>query len=164
MAAGMLICAAPAWSDGTAAPAFAPLAHSALVTVEGASGDRTLLLRVRRTSDSQPLAGAELTVTVDGTSAVATARTDGTWAVPIPALAPGSPGRLAIVVTHDGVREVLDAQLPAAEGAGSGSGTRPASGGMLGRLSAFLHKQMSWWVLNILIVLVGVVAFSRRKP
>jgi len=25
-----------------------------------------------------------------------------------------------------------------------------------------VHKQMAWWVLNVVIVLIGVIAISRR--
>jgi hypothetical protein len=28
--------------------------------------------------------------------------------------------------------------------------------------SALAHKQMAWWVLNVVIVLIGVIAISRR--
>ena len=74
MTAGAFICAAPAWADSLAGAAFAPLAHSALVTVEAAVAGDTLVLRVRRTADQQPLPGAELGVTVDGRSIPLTAK------------------------------------------------------------------------------------------
>jgi hypothetical protein len=35
----------------------------------------------------------------------------------------------------------------------------PQSGNGAG---ALIHKQMAWWILNIVIVLIGVVAVSRR--
>ncbi|MGO9803778.1 MAG: hypothetical protein ACLPTM_08780 [Steroidobacteraceae bacterium] len=157
IAAGALGCAAPASSDTTAGPVFAPLARSALVAVDGAAAAHTLLLRVRRASDQQPLTGAELSVTLDGASLAATLRPDGTWSVPL-ALPAKAPGKLEIVVTHDGVREVLDGQLA---GVAPG-GAAPVSGARAGWLSALVHKQMSWWVLNIVVVLIGVIAISRR--
>lgn len=165
--AGLLACVAsaaaqtPAAAPSTAAPVFAPIAHSALVAAEGAQSERTLLLRVRRVSDQQPLAGAALSVTLDGALASATQRPDGTWAVPLPEK-PATPGKLEIVVAHDGVREVLDGQLPGAGGAAAAAAAAPPPAGLSGKLSALIHKQGSWWVLNILIVLIGVIAVSRR--
>jgi len=152
-AASSLACAAPALADSPAA--FAPLAHSALVTVEGVVASDTLLLRVRRTADQQPLPGAELTVAVGGRSIPVTARTEGSWALPLKDL-PKPPGKLAITVAHDGVREVLDGQLP-------GGGATAPPGSQSGSVaSTLIHKQMAWWILNVVIVLVGVIAVSRR--
>ena len=153
-AAGALASTAPALAD-TGAGAFAPVAHSALVAVDGAVAGDTLLLRVRRRADQQPLTGAQLAVTVDGRSIPVTPRPEGTWGVPVRDLAARVPGKLSIVVAHDGVREVLDGQLPGgaaaapAGGSGSGAGT-------------LIHKQMAWWILNVVIVLIGVIAVSRR--
>ena len=152
--AGALICAALAWADSPAGAMFAPLARSALVTVEGVVAGDTLVLRVRRTADQQPVPGAELSVTVNGRSIPLTARPEGTWGVPARDL-PRPPGKLAIVVAHDGVREVLEAQLP-------GTAAAPPPTESRGIVSTLIHKQMSWWILNILIVLIGVVAVSRR--
>jgi hypothetical protein len=161
IAAGALGCAAVAASDTTAGPAFVPLARSALVSVDGATVAHTLLLRVRRASDQQPLSSAELSVTLDGASPAATRLPDGIWSVPLPALPAKPPGKLEIVVAHDGVREVLAGQLAALAGVAAGSAAavpgRPA-----GWLSTLAHKQMSWWVLNIVVVLIGVIAISRR--
>jgi len=148
--------------EAPAAAPFAPLAHSALVTVEGSAAARTLLLRVRRSSDGQALAGAELSVTLDGTAVTAALLPDGTWAVPLPQPPAKTPGRLEIVVAHDGVREVLDAQLAVAGGTAGGSAAAPAPAAPAGWLSTLAHKQMSWWVLNIAIVVIGVIAISRR--
>lgn len=154
-AAGALIGAAPAWAEAPAGAEFTPLAHSALVTVDAVVAADTLVLRVRRTADQQPLTGAELSVSVDGRGIPVTARPEGTWGVPLRDL-PRPPGRLAVTVAHDGVREVLDGQLP-----GGGASAPPASqsGGIA---STLIHKQMAWWILNIAIVLIGVIAVSRR--
>lgn len=154
MTAAALTCAALAWADSPSGPAFTPLAHSALVSVEGVVAADTLVLRVRRTADQQPLAGAELTVAADGHSVPVTARPEGTWGVPVKDL-PKPPGKLAITVAHDGVREVLEGQLPAGAAAAPPAEVR-------GVASTLIHKQMSWWILNILIVLIGVIAVSRR--
>ena len=163
IAALALACSARA-ADAPAGAVFTPLAHSALVTVEAAPAARTLLLRVRRASDGQPLAGAELSETIDGASAGAALLPDGTWAVPLPQPPAKMPDKLEIVVAHDGLREMLDAQLPAAGAAASGAAAAPAPApaAPAGWLSTLAHKQMSWWLLNIAIVMVGVIAISRR--
>jgi membrane fusion protein, heavy metal efflux system len=155
-AAGALAYAAPAQADSPAGAAFAPVAHSPLVTVEGVVVADTLVLRVRRSADRQPVAGAELSVRVDGRSVPTTPRPEGTWGVPLQEL-PKLPGKLSIEVAHEGVREVLDGQLPG--GAAAAPGPSAQSRGIV---STLLHKQMSWWILNVVIVLVGVVAVSRR--
>ena len=152
--AGALLCAAPAWADSPSGGAFTPLAHSALVTVEGVVAGDTLVLRVRRTADGQPVPGAELSLNADGRSIQVTARPEGTWSVPVKNL-PRPAGKLAIVVAHDGVREVLEAQLPGAAPAAPPAEARGVAG-------TLIHKQMAWWILNILIVLIGVIAVSRR--
>lgn len=148
-------------AQSPAAPAYLPVAHSALLTVDGAVAAQTLLLRVRRAQDQQPVAGAELAVTIDGRSVRATARPDGTWAATLPELPAASPGRMEIVVAHDGVREVLDGQLPRS-GAPPASAADQAPSGGAGFLATLMHKQASWWILNVLIVLIGVIAVSRR--
>jgi hypothetical protein len=151
----------PRAAPSAAGPVFAPVAHSALVAVEGAQSERTLLLRVRRVSDQQLLEGAALSVTLDGAGASVTQRPGGTWAVPLPEK-PQTPGKLEIVVAHDGVREVLDGQLPVVSAARAATAAPAPATGLSGQLSALIHKQGSWWVLNILIVLIGVIAVSRR--
>jgi hypothetical protein len=154
MTAGALVCVALARADPPAAGAFTPVAHSALVSVDGVVASDTLVLRVRRTADQQPLTGAQLTVTADGRSIPLAARPEGTWGVPVKDL-PRAPGKLSVEVSHDGVREVLEAQLP-----GSPAAAPPAE--VRGVASTLIHKQMSWWILNIVIVLIGVIAVSRR--
>jgi len=145
---GAALAQAPAGS-------FAPIAHSALVSIDGRVAGDTLVLRVRRTADQQPLTGAELGVTADGRSVPVTARPQGTWEVPFRDLAAKPPRELSIVVAHDGVHEVLDGRLPGAAPAAPAGG----SGSVAGTL---VHKQMAWWILNIVIVLIGVIAISRR--
>jgi hypothetical protein len=152
--AGALIWAGLARADTLTGAAFTPLARSTLVTVDGVVTADTLVLRVRRTADQQPVPGAELSVTVDGRSIPVAARPEGTWGVPARDL-PRPPAKLSIVVAHDGVREVLEAQPP-----GAAAAPPPAEG--RGVASTLIHKQMSWWILNILIVLIGVIAVSRR--
>jgi hypothetical protein len=152
--AGALACVALAWADLPSGGAFTPLAHSALVSVEGVVAADTLVLRVRRAADQQPLPGAQLSMTADGRSVPLTARPEGTWGVRVRDL-PRAPGKLSIEVSHDGVREVLEAQLP-----GGASAAPPAA--PTGIVSTLIHKQSAWWILNVLIVLIGVIAVSRR--
>jgi hypothetical protein len=152
--ASVLVCAALARADSPSGPSFTPLAHSALVTVDGVVAGDTLVLRVRRTADSQLVPGAELSLSADGRSIPVTERPEGTWGAPARDL-PRPPGKLSIVVAHDGVREVLEAQPP-----GAAAAAPPAE--VRGVASTLIHKQMSWWILNILIVLIGVIAVSRR--
>jgi hypothetical protein len=155
LTAGALACVAPALADSPASAAFAPVAHSALVTVDGVMASDTLVLRVLRTADRQPLAGAALTVSVAGRSIPVTARPEGTWGVALRDLTTKPPAKLSIVVAHDGVREVLDGQLPG----GAAAAPPPQSGS---GASTLIHKQMAWWILNVVIVLIGVIAVSRR--
>lgn len=155
MTAGALACVAPALAGSPPGAAFAPVAHSALVTVEGVVTSDTLVLRALRAADRQPLAGAELSVSVDGRGVAVTPRPEGTWGVPLKDLSTKPPGKLSIVVAHDGLREVLEGQLP-------GSGPAPAPSQSGSAASTLIHKQMAWWVLNVVIVLIGVIAVARR--
>lgn len=155
MTAGALACVAPALADSPPGAAFAPLAHSALVTVEGVVTSETLVLRALRTTDRQPLTGAELTVSVDGRDVPVTPRPEGTWGVPLKGLTSRPPAKLSIVVAHDGLREVLEGQLPRSDAA-------PAPSQSGNTASTLIHKQMAWWVLNVVIVLIGVIAVARR--
>ncbi|HEV2285372.1 MAG TPA: hypothetical protein VGR80_04970 [Steroidobacteraceae bacterium] len=131
------------------------VAHSAQLSVEGAVADGVLRLRVRRVNEAQPLTVTDLAVRLDGRTLPVLARGDGSFAAPLKDLPPRAPGKLEIIVAHDGTLEALDGELPSgasAAGAGSGGGT----------LGALIHKQMSWWIFNVLIVLIGVIAVSRR--
>lgn len=162
IAACLLTLVALASGQPPAPPAYLPVAHSALVTVDGALAAQTLLLRVRRTQDQQPVSGAELSVTVDGRSVQGTVRPDGTWAGALTAPPAAAPGRIEIVVAHDGVREVLDGQLPRNSPPPAAADSAAAHAGGAGFWGTLMHKQASWWILNVLIVLIGVIAVSRR--
>ncbi|HYL71828.1 MAG TPA: hypothetical protein VEY89_11055 [Candidatus Dormibacteraeota bacterium] len=165
--AAVLTCAtlahAQAQAQAAADPPYVPLARSSLVAVDGALTAQTLLLRVHGAQDQQPVPGAELTVTIDGRSVAGAARPDGTWAAARPELPAAAPGRLQIVVAHAGVREVLDAQLPRASAPAAAAAPSPAAPVRgTGFLATLMHKQSSWWILNVLVVLIGVIAVSRR--
>jgi hypothetical protein len=151
LAAAALLAAALALDTAAPAADFTPLARSPLVSVEGAVGADSLTLRLRRPADGSPLAATELTVSVDGRALPATAHADGSWTVPLAGLPPGTPGKLELVIAHEGMREVL-----------SGTIALPAAQGGNGFMGALMHKQMAWWILNIAVVLIGVIAISRR--
>lgn len=161
--AAALTCVPPAWAAPPDGPVYLPVARSSLVAVDGARAAQTLLLRVHRVQDQQPLTGAELTVTIDGRSVPGAARADGTWVGALAELPAAAPGRLEIVVAHDGVREVLDGPIPRA-GAPPATSAPPAAApvGGAGVWATLMHKQASWWILNVLVVLIGVIAVSRR--
>ncbi len=153
---GALACAAASAAEPAAQVPLTPVAHSAQLSVEGAVAGGVLTLRVHRASDPQPLKVTELAVRLDGRPLPVMARADGSFAAPFKELGPHAPGKLEIIVAHDGALDALDGQLPAdAPAAAAGAG----SGGTVGSL---IHKQMSWWILNVLIVLIGVIAVSRR--
>jgi hypothetical protein len=141
-----------------AGPPLAPLAHSALLTVEAAPAPGGLALRVRRTSGQAPLVVDDLAVTLDGRSEPATARPDGSWFAARPAGVQDAGKTLEVTVGHDGIHEMLSGRL--APSAGSG-GTAPAPAGGGGLISGS-HKQLFWWILNIAIVAIAAIAISRR--
>lgn len=133
---------------------FTPLAYSALVSVDAAAPapDR-LTLRIRHTGGQAVVSPVEVEVAAQGHNLPVTANTDGTWTVALKDLGGKPPGKLDLVIGHDGIRELL-----------SGTAAAPASGtatvaptGLLGN-----HKQLAWWILNIAIVLIAAIAISRR--
>jgi hypothetical protein len=132
-----------------------PVAHSAQLSVEGAVTGEVLTLRVHRANDAQPLKVTDLAVRLDGRTLPVMARADGSFAAPLKEVPAHAPGKLEIIIAHDGALDALDGQLPASAPAAAGAGSG-------GTLSSLIHKQMSWWILNVVIVLVGVVAVSRR--
>jgi hypothetical protein len=170
-AGGALPCAAQPRAAESGAATLTAAAHSAQVSLEAGSDARGLRLRLSHTADRTPLSATGLSVSVEGRSAAATARPDGSWFVPL-ARAVGAGDRLEVVVAHDGIQEVLSARFTAAGDAGGGrpeaanaaggraSGASPPGGGASGLWRD--HKQMAWWILNIAVVLIAAIAISRR--
>jgi hypothetical protein len=158
---GLTACGVQAGAAAEAAPAFAPLTHSAQLTLETAATPAELTLHLKRTQGTTPLAVTDLTVAIDGSSAQATRAGDDTWSVAWPAGA-ARHGQLEVVVTHDGIREVLSGTLPAA--AAGSPGSAGAGGAAQARHTGGLrdHKQLAWWILNIVVVLIAAIAISRR--
>ncbi len=138
-----------------AAPPLAPLAHSALLAVDVAPSAGGLTLRVRRATGPIPVVVNDLSVTIDGKSAPATARADGSWFVPRPADAKDAGKTIEVTVGHDGIHEVLSGRL--APPVSAPAATSPATS-----VISSSHKQLFWWILNIGIVLVAAIAISRR--
>jgi hypothetical protein len=140
-----------------AAPPLAPLAHSALLAVDAGPAAGGLTLRVGRATGETPLQVDDLAVAIDGRSQPATLRPDGTWFVPRPADARDGGKSLQITVGHDGIHEVLSGRLAMAAGTPGSTAAGAASA-----LSSSSHKQLAWWILNIVIVLIAAIAISRR--
>jgi hypothetical protein len=137
-------------------PILMPLAHSALVTLEGATlADGALLLRVRANPGAAAVTVSDVSVAIDGKDVSVTARADGSWRVSVPAH-PGAPdSTLDVTVTHDGIRELLRAKIaPPAAAQAPAAATGGASG---------VHRQIVWRILNIAIVLIAALALSRRR-
>jgi hypothetical protein len=153
---GALACAAVAAAEPGAPVPMTPVAHSAQLSVEGAVAGGVLTLRVHRANDPQPLNVTELALRLDGRPLPVMARADGSFAAPLKELPPHAPGKLEIIVAHDGALDALDGQLPA------GAPAAAAGAGRGGTVGSLIHKQMSWWILNVVIVLIGVIAISRR--
>jgi hypothetical protein len=144
-------------SGRAAAPAderFAPLAHSAQLTVDAAMlAPEALTLRIRHAADQSALAPAsQIEVRAQGRTLGVTANSDGTWSVSLKELGGKPPGTLDLVIGHDGIRELLSGALaPPAAGAANAAASLVRD-----------HKQLAWWILNIAIVLIAAIAISRR--
>lgn len=141
-------------AQATAEARFVPLAHSALVSVDAAVlAPDTLTLRIRHTADQTPVAPAALEVAAQGRSLPVTPNPDGTWTVNLKDPSGKPPGKLDLVISHHGIRELL-----------SGTVAAPAAGTATGVAAGLVrdHKQMAWWILNIAIVLIAAIAISRR--
>jgi hypothetical protein len=156
LAAILLVSTPGAALAQPAAPPLAPLAHSALLAVDAAPAAGGLTLRVRRATGETALQVSDVAVTIDGRSEPATLRSDGTWFVPRPAGAQDSGKTLEVTVGHDGIHEVLSGRLAVA--ASAPASVSPGAA----RAPSSSHKQLYWWILNIVIVLIAAIAISRR--
>lgn len=124
------------------------LAQSALVVVDARVEGENLALRARHVPDQSPVASDDVSIAIDGKRASVSHGSDGSTLVPLSELRGGS-HTIEMILGHDGIREVLTGTVNLPEtGAGS----------LLGS-----HKQLAWWILNIVIVLIAVTAISRRK-
>lgn len=138
-------------ADTPPATTFVPLAHSALVVLEVQPQAAGLNVRATRANGAPALSAPGLTLSLDGHPLAVTANPDGTWSARWPPGGVAGDRHVDAVLAHDGIRELLSGTLPVA------SVPAGPSGGLLGS-----HKQMIWWVLNLAIVLIAVLAVSRR--
>jgi hypothetical protein len=126
------------------------LASSALLTLTVTPVDHALALRVARTSDHRLIAGpGNVKATLDGHSVPLTAQPDGAYLLST-AGESGGAHALGVVVSHDGIRELL-----------TGTVSLPQQRSLLESLQG--HGMSAWWVLNIVVVLIAVVIISRRR-
>jgi len=131
-----------------------PIAHSAQITLEAGIAASGLTLRLLPGAAGTTPHITDVSVALEGATVPARPQPDGSWLVQLPPGRAAHDGKLEVYVMHDGIREVLTGTLPASSAAASGGGS---GSGLLGA-----HKQLAWWVLNITIVLIGVLALSRR--
>jgi hypothetical protein len=128
----------------------ARIAHSALLSIDGRATADALQLGIRRMSDKSLVSSDDVSVTVDGRTESVTRANGGGYEVPINALRGDGARDVEIVVGHDGIREILAGKVSVAAAASADSLWRD-------------HKQVAWWILNIVIVLIAALALSRRK-
>ncbi len=150
--AALLAFTAPGLHLGPPDPIPAPLTHSALLTLEGAAAPGVLVLRVRSTTPGTAVNVSDFQVVLDGKPLAVTPRADGAWRASLPPESADGAGKLQVTVTHDGVSELLNAQLPLA-GLAAPAATSVLSGA---------HRQIVWWILNIAIVLIAALVIARR--
>jgi hypothetical protein len=131
------------------APQTIPVAHSALLTINATVTPDGLALHVLHAGNQIPIDGRDVTVSVDGKNQPVTAEPEGTFLLPTKDLGEGV-RQLDITVAHDGIREILTGKVDLPKTTSATDLWRD-------------HKQMAWWVLNIAVVLIAVLAFSRRS-
>jgi hypothetical protein len=136
-------------------PAMAPgaaiqIAKSAMLTIDGTPTPDTLDLRIHKISDRSLIASDAVTVTVDGRSEPVTRVNVDTYQIAVNGLRGAGVHEIEVIVPHDGIREIL-----------AGKVTLPDTGSTDSLLRD--HKQVAWWILNIVIVLIAAIAISRRK-
>lgn len=144
----------PATPVQLAPNASAQIAHSALLTVDGIATADTLQLQIRRVGDNSLVSSDDVTVTVDGKrEPVSRGAGGGGYELPLDALrgVGHDVGRdVEVVVAHDGIREILAGKVALTDAGPVANAWRD-------------HKQIAWWILNIVIVLIAAIAISRRK-
>jgi hypothetical protein len=132
----------------------AQIARSALLIVDGTAAADSLQLKIRRASDGTLINGGDIKVTVDGKSEPVTHENGGNYEVPINDLradsSRDSPRDVDMIVPHDGIREILSSKVTVTEA--------PSGAGLLGD-----HRQITWWILNIVIVFIAAMIITRKK-
>jgi hypothetical protein len=148
--ASSAVAAQPAPATALAPGSSIQIAKSALLTIEGTPTADTLDLRIHKLSDQSLVANDDVTVTVDGRNEAVTRVNVDTYQIPVSDLHGDGAHEIEITVPHDGIREILSGKVTLPE--------TSSAGGLLRD-----HKQVAWWILNIVIVLVAAIAISRRK-
>jgi len=141
-------------ADSTPPAAAVPVAHSALLTIDATQSGDGLALHIKHAGNQIPIDGQNVTVSVDGKERPVTPQPEGTFLLSTKDLSGDGERQLDIVVAHDGIREILTGKvaLPKVSSAATDLWHD--------------HRQMAWWVLNIAVVLIAVLAISNRasKP
>jgi hypothetical protein len=151
LAAGVWAHAPACAADTAPAPAAPiPVAHSALLTINATPTQDGLALHILHAGNQIPIDGRDVTVTVDGKDQPVTAEPEGTFLLSTKDFGDGGERQIDITVAHDGIREILTGKITVPKTSSASDLWRD-------------HKQMAWWVLNIAVVLVAVLAFSRRS-
>jgi hypothetical protein len=132
-------------------PPAIPVAHSALLAIDATRNGDALELHIRHAANQIPIDGQNVIVTVDGKNQSVTPEPEGTFALSTKDWAGDGERQLDITVAHDGIREILTGKI-----------TIPKVGSTATDL-LHDHQQMAWWVLNVGVILVAVMAFSRRS-
>lgn len=150
----MAVTAGVRWASAADAPAPAapiiPIAKSADLVINASATPEGLQLHILHAANQIPIDGRDVTATVDGKSQPLTVEKDvGTFLLPAKDLGEGE-RQLEITVAHDGIREILSGKVVVPKSSTTGAPWDST------------RKQMLWWVLNIAVVLVAVLAFSKR--
>lgn len=127
----------------------ATIAHSALLDVEATAKDDVLQISVRRVNDKSLVGTDDITVAIDGKNEPVTREKGTIYELAINDLRGDGVKDVDVTVAHDGIKEIVSGKVSVAE---------PAATSLWRD-----HKQVAWWVLNIAIVVVAALAFSRRK-
>ncbi len=130
--------------------ATAEIARSALLTVQGTATADALQISIWRVSDKSLISSDDVTVAVDGKNQSVTHEKGGAYELPINDLRGDGARDVDVTVAHDGIREIVSGKVSVAEASSAQSLLRD-------------HKQVAWWILNIVIVLIAATAVSRRK-
>jgi hypothetical protein len=147
LAASVICTSAAAAADN---PTHIDLAHSAQLTVDAQETTDAVTLWIRHAADKKVVDTKDVTVSIAGKNQVVTRRTDGSFSFPIDDLRGKEAKPVQLIVGHDGIRELLDGQLPPPP--------ESITRGLLGS-----HNQLWWWVINIGVLFIGVLALSRKK-
>lgn len=127
----------------------AVIAHSALLDVEATAKGDVLQISIRRVSDKTLVNTDDLTIAIDGKNEPFTHEKGTVYELAVNDLRGDGVKDVDVTVAHDGIREILSGKASVAE---------PPTESLLRD-----HKQVAWWVLNIVIILIAAMAFSRKK-